>query len=147
MENMYYQELYHHGVKGQRWGIRRYKNDNGSINEYGAKKFNRTVGRIQRLENRAAKLGIRSKKANKKAADLEYKALRSRTTKGYQKRLLKSKKMARKSARLEYSSVKSIKRGTKIYNSIPDEFKNKTVSSVDPDKLDYARRYAAKYLR
>ena len=32
MEN---NELYHHGVKGQRWGFRRYQNEDGSLTEAG----------------------------------------------------------------------------------------------------------------
>ena len=35
------QELYlaHHGIKGQRWGIRRYQNPDGSLTEAGRKRF------------------------------------------------------------------------------------------------------------
>lgn len=32
-------ELYHHGVKGQRWGIRRYQNADGSLTELGRKHY------------------------------------------------------------------------------------------------------------
>ena len=34
MEN----ELYHHGVKGQRWGVRRYQNKDGSLTYAGKKR-------------------------------------------------------------------------------------------------------------
>lgn len=30
-----YNELYHHGIKGQRWGIRRYQNKDGTLTEAG----------------------------------------------------------------------------------------------------------------
>lgn len=32
-------ELYHHGVKGQKWGIRRYQNPDGSLTPEGRKKL------------------------------------------------------------------------------------------------------------
>ena len=31
-------ELYHHGIKGQKWGVRRYQNEDGSLTEEGLKK-------------------------------------------------------------------------------------------------------------
>jgi hypothetical protein len=32
-------ELYHHGVKGQRWGFRRYQNEDGSLTAAGKKRY------------------------------------------------------------------------------------------------------------
>lgn len=37
MNNNY---LYHHGIKGQRWGVRRYQNSDGSLKPAGAKRYN-----------------------------------------------------------------------------------------------------------
>ena len=33
-------ELYHHGIKGQKWGIRRYQNKDGSLTNSGEKRYN-----------------------------------------------------------------------------------------------------------
>lgn len=32
-------ELYHHGIKGQRWGVRRYQNEDGSLTDAGRKRY------------------------------------------------------------------------------------------------------------
>lgn len=34
-------ELYHHGIKGQRWGIRRFQNSDGSLTSAGRARYNR----------------------------------------------------------------------------------------------------------
>ena len=36
---MYQNELYHHGIKGQKWGVRRYQNKNGSLTNAGRKRY------------------------------------------------------------------------------------------------------------
>lgn len=32
-------ELYHHGIKGMRWGVRRYRNEDGTLTEAGKKRY------------------------------------------------------------------------------------------------------------
>lgn len=36
---MIYTELYHHGIKGQRWGVRRFQNADGSLTAAGKKRY------------------------------------------------------------------------------------------------------------
>lgn len=50
MGRYYDDELYHHGIKGQRWGIRRFQNPDGSLKAAGAKRY----GVAQDRANRAA---------------------------------------------------------------------------------------------
>jgi hypothetical protein len=32
-------ELYHHGIKGQKWGVRRFQNEDGSLTPAGKKRY------------------------------------------------------------------------------------------------------------
>lgn len=34
-----YEELYHHGIKGQKWGVRRFQNEDGSLTTAGRKRY------------------------------------------------------------------------------------------------------------
>lgn len=50
-------ELYHHGIKGQRWGVRRYQNDDGSLTSAGRARYligdGQSAKSIQKSLNRA----------------------------------------------------------------------------------------------
>lgn len=45
----YYNELYHHGVKGMKWGIRRYQNKDGSLTPAGKKKYAKLEAELDKL--------------------------------------------------------------------------------------------------
>lgn len=43
-------ELYHHGIKGQKWGVRRFQNKDGSLTSEGRKRYN-NIARTHRVDS------------------------------------------------------------------------------------------------
>lgn len=73
-------ELYHHGIKGQRWGVRRYQNPDGSLTAAGVRRygtvenFNRSVtkkGVIQYAKDKRKMKKLRQIREQKKAWEEE----------------------------------------------------------------------------
>lgn len=56
-------ELYHHGIKGQKWGVRRFENKNGTLTAAGKKRYGEESDLYKNLK---------SSKADKRAASKEY---------------------------------------------------------------------------
>lgn len=64
---MYNTELYHHGILGQKWGIRRYQNPDGTLTEEGKRRLREYQEKeSEKLDKRFDK---RIEKARKKYED------------------------------------------------------------------------------
>mgnify|MGYP003292026977 CR=1 FL=1 len=60
LNDMHTSVLVHHGIKGQKWGVRRYQNEDGTLTTLGAKRYSigekRIQSRIKKLDKKASKL-------------------------------------------------------------------------------------------
>ena len=73
--------LAHHGIKGQRWGVRRYQNEDGTLTEAGRRRMERKDNRwikrnATKIHNRAYKKSQREMRKVTKQLDRKY-AIRS----------------------------------------------------------------------
>ncbi len=57
-------ELYHHGIKGQKWGVRRYQNEDGSLTPEGERRLRKALDLGNELDKH-------TRKANQSAAKQE----------------------------------------------------------------------------
>lgn len=66
--------LEHHGIKGQKWGVRRFQNPDGTLTEAGKKRVARLDAKIDKLyDRRMRKVTKQQEKANRKDLDVSAK--------------------------------------------------------------------------
>lgn len=111
---MLYYELYHHGTKGMKWGIRRYQNKDGSLTSAGRKRYYDTPElNKQKSDMEAAKANRKDavKKVNK-AANRQSAVPTAANRKAYEKADNEYRKAdaAYLKSRLEYKTNKEVAR-------------------------------------
>ena len=116
MENcMYQDELYHHGIKGQRWGIRRYQNKDGSLTDAGRQKM---LSSARKNESKAERITSDSSFSQKRKARLTQKAKEAR-------REVRRSDLAKARAQKQANSEAAVKKKKKISEMTDAELREK----------------------
>ncbi len=72
MEYSYRNELYHHGILGQKWGVRRFQNKDGTLTSVGKTRHKDRVEARNRLSSEKKKLSELEKKKWDIESEVEY---------------------------------------------------------------------------
>lgn len=109
-------ELIHHGIKGQKWGVRRYQNKDGSLTAAGRKR--RSNGELSKLGR--VKLRLQNAHAEDKMRKIVQKQAKL-SVKDTEKAKAKIQKLAAKKAKLQ-------------------ELMSKSVSTLSPEEIERGRK-------
>ena len=57
-------ELYHHGIKGQKWGVRRYQNKDGSLTPKGKRRISKITDKLNKNYSKFESVELENQKLN-----------------------------------------------------------------------------------
>lgn len=147
----YNNELYHHGIKGMRWGVRRYQNKDGTLTPAGKRRY---------ADDPEARSAVEVAKKNVKKANADY----AKATNEYNKKTLgglvynkeATQKLLDSSRKVKYAKedLKDAKTKLKIPSkkskrelALEQEYQNKGYSAEEAELAAYKRVKAEKVLK
>lgn len=121
IRTIYSDELYHHGIKGQRWGVRRYQNEDGTLTEEGKRRIRKVNDNVYLVEQNKSLLARGLAKMSKKIReeqekDTQYKIMVGEKVIGD----LELYKESADSINVTWIGIKSKERGKKYAQSVMD---------------------------
>lgn len=143
----YPNELYHHGIKGQRWGVRKYQNPDGSLTAEGKKRYRNAVTKRKNLETKATMsariYADRKRRLDKQA--FKYKTLKDRGQVTYKdKAKLENAKAAEKYWKSHSAEAKQELEAH--VSNMMKTYKNKKIKDIPYANTAYGKQVAGRVL-
>lgn len=110
----------HHGIKGQRWGVRRYQNEDGTLTTAGKKRQERKDYRLDKARQRQLKAVAYQAGRFSRKYDKEYDKLNRKVSKRIEKDLDKHGALSRRTEKKE-RTVEQLKRDRDDYRKYAKE--------------------------
>lgn len=128
-------ELYHHGVLGMRWGVRRYQNKDGSLTAKGKKHRDKTIKELEE-QSRSTKEQAKSIKNTMKAQE----KMRSEAVKDLP---LGEKSPVAKGMRLDINAGKRAVMKLEMMSDIYDQ----TIKAYKSNEIEIGKDYYRSFLK
>ncbi|MBO7453636.1 MAG: hypothetical protein J6U54_25160 [Clostridiales bacterium] len=135
MNNLY---LAHHGILGQKWGVRRYQNEDGSLTPAGEKRYyNESTGNtiVVSKPKKPTSAEIKEARKNLKASEEQYK----KDQENFQKELTKHLELSKEKFEEYYKKTRH-KKNEEDWETVQRVFDK---INSDPTFKKNARKYAA----
>lgn len=123
----------HHGIKGQKWGVRRFRNEDGSLTSLGQRRYAKDSKELQRLQKKSDK---QADKVSKRSAKLARYSRRPRWLMDDGITANKAKRVDR--AKRRYEST--MKKAENLYKKMESRYSSEKMQSLDSSIVDFGRQ-------
>lgn len=157
----YEHELYHHGIPGMKWGVRRYQNSDGTLTSTGKQRYSsggtkntmrwgvrraeHKTNQNARLQKKASRYDIKSTKAGKKSEQIHSAKDLNRANKAAKKAAKFSVKADKLRSKAD-ATTNELKKSILVKRSAKADFKSAT-KTIQANRISKTAGYGAKAMR